>query len=117
MAKILFNYIVRAYGNGDIIATEIDEQSMYEYSTTDHRYGWTLPDIEAYFEAVNRGSCVLSVKTGKLIFCYNNKKWCWLQAENCYDAVEKFRKIVHGGRENFKYVWIQKFGSVVIPVN
>ena len=114
MAKILFNYIVRAYGSRDIIATEIDELSMYEYSTTDHQYGWTLPDIEAYFQAVNNGSCDLSVQTGKFIFYWNNKTWCWLQAENCYDAVEKFRKIVHGRCENLKHVWIHKFGSVVI---
>ena len=114
MANILFNYIVRSHGNRDIIATEIDEQSMYEYSTTYHRYGWTLPDIEEYFQAVNHGNCDLSVQTGKFIFYYNNQTWCWLQAENCYDAVEKFRKIVHGRREDFKYVLIHEFGSVVI---
>ena len=111
----MFNYIVRSYGKRDIIATAIDELAMYEFSTTDHRYGWSLPDIQAYFEAVNRGNCDLSIQTGKFIFYYNNQAWCWLQAVNCYDAVAKFRRIRHGGRENFKHVLIHKFGSVVIP--
>lgn len=108
----MFNYIVRSYGNRGITATEIDEESMYKYSTTVHRFGWTLPDIQAYFEAVNRGCCDLSTQTGKFIFYYNNQTWCWLQAENCYDAVAKHRKIISGKRENFKHVWIHRFGSV-----
>ena len=110
----MFNYIVRSYGSRDIIATEIDEFSMHEYSTTDKRYGWILPDIDIYFEAVNHGSCDLSIHTGKFIFYYNNQTWCWLMAENCYDAVVKFRKIACGRRENFKHVHIRKFGSVKI---
>ena len=110
----MFNYIVRSYGNRDIFATAIDEKSMHEYSTTDHRYGWSLPDIQEYFEAVNHGHCDLSIQTGKFIFYYNNQTWCWLQAENCYDAVAKFRKIVCGRRENFKHVLIRRFGSVKI---
>lgn len=110
----MFNYIVRSYGSKDIIATAIDEEYMYEYSTTDHRYGWVLPDIRDYFEAVNRGHCDLSIQTGKFIFYYNNQTWCWLQAKNCYDAVVKFKKIVYGRRENFKHIWIHKFGSVEI---
>ena len=110
----MFNYIVRSYGNRDIFATAIDEKSMHEYSTTDHRYSWSLPDIQEYFEAVNHGYCDLSVQTDKFIFYYNNQTWCWLQAENCYDAVVKFRKIIDGRRENFKHVLIPRFGSVVI---
>lgn len=110
----MFNYIVRSYGSRDIIATAIDEFSMHEFSATDKRYGRSLPDIDAYFEAVNRGSCDLSIHTGKFIFYYNNQTWCWLMAENCYDAVAKFRKIACGKRENFKHLYIRKFGSVEV---
>lgn len=110
----MFNYIVRSYGSRNIIATAIDEQSMHEFSTTDHRYGWSLPDIQDYFEAVNHGCCDLSIQTGKFIFYYNNQTWCWLQAKNWYDAVEKFRTIAYGRREDFKHVRIHKFGSVEI---
>lgn len=108
------NYIIRSYGSEGITATAIHEESMNEFSTTDHRYGWTLSDIQDYFEAVNHGCCDLSIQTGKFIFYYNNQTWCWLQAENCYDAVTKFRKIVYGKRENFKRVWIHRFGLVEI---
>lgn len=108
----MFNYIVRSYGSRNIIATAIDEESMYEFSTTDHRYGWSLPDIREYFEAVNHGCCDLSIQTGKFIFYYNNQTWCWLQAENCYEAVTKFRKIVCGRREDFKHILARRFRSV-----
>lgn len=108
----MFNYIVRSYGNRNIIATAIDEESMHEFSTTDNRYGWSLPDIRDYFEAVNRGCCDLSIQTGKFIFYYNNQTWCWLQAENCYDAIIKFRRIISGKQENFKHVLGRRFGPV-----
>lgn len=110
----MFNYIVKSYGRMDIHAVALDDRSMYEFSTTNHRYGFSIPDISEYCEAVNRGSCELSVNTGKFIFYYNNQTWCWLQAANCYDAVSEFRKIVHGKREDFKSVLIQKFGPVTI---
>ena len=96
------NFIVKSYGELDLTVTNISDQDIYIYFynwINRYKYSGAVRELADYIDAM-AGHAFGIKQLNKVyemdevvIFEWAGSYWCWLQAENAFDAAHRYYEL------------------------